>query len=127
MIVYPAIFTKESSGYCVSFPDVDGCFTEGKNLEHAAKMAMEAVDGVIATMVDMGLKVPTASDAKDIQLESDSERIVMICCNYEKLLRKNKAVKKTLSIPEWLNEAADKQHINYSSVLQDALRQALGV
>ena len=130
MLIYPAIFTDEGKdGYSVQFPDVDGCLTEGKNLEHAAKMAVEALDGVIATMIDMGLSVPVASDAKDIKLESDKEHLVMICSTADRFMKKerNKAVKKTLSIPAWLNDEAEKHHINYSSVLQEALKEALGV
>ena len=130
MLIYPAIFTEEEAGgYWVRFPDVDGCVTEGDNMEHAARMSIEALDGVIATMLEIGQSIPIASDVKDIKTESDKECVVMICSNADRFLTKERkrAVKKTLTIPVWLGELADKEHINYSSVLQDALKRQLGV
>ena len=127
MVFYPAIFTKENDGdYSVSFPDLDGCFSCGDGMSRAAEMATEALDGYLASVMDRGLAVPKPSDIKDVKT-ANGEYVVMISGNPEKLLKKNKAVKKTLTIPEWLNDEADKRHINYSSVLQDALKQAIGV
>jgi len=130
MLIYPAIFTEETTGgYWIRFPDVDGCVTEGDSMEHAVEMAMEALDGVIATMIEMGMAIPIASNMKDIKTEGDKEHIVMICSNADRFLKKERtrAMKKTLTIPVWLGELADKEHINYSSVLQEALRKQLGV
>ena len=130
MLIYPAIFTEdERGGYWVRFPDVDGCLTEGGDMEKAVKMAMEALDGVLATVLEMGNPLPAASDMKDVKIANGKEHIVMICSNADRFLKKEKtkAMKKTLTIPVWLGELADQQHINYSSVLQEALKEHLGV
>ncbi|MDR1093440.1 MAG: type II toxin-antitoxin system HicB family antitoxin [Clostridiales bacterium] len=130
MLIYPAIFTEDDAGgYTVAFPDVDGCITEGENMEHAVKMAVEALDGVIASMVDRNIPIPAASDIKAVKAGSEKEHIAVICSNADRRIAKTKtrAIKKTLTIPEWLGEIADQKHINYSSVLQSALKEQLGV
>jgi len=125
MVIYPAIFIKDGDGYYVKFPDLKGCLTEGDTIEQAMTMAQEALGGYIASMKDRGLVIPEARDITSIK--SDEGFVSLVACDISKYSRSNRAVKKTLTIPEWLNDEADKHHINYSSVLQDALRQALGV
>ena len=127
--IYPALFTPEDNGsYSVNFPDIDGCFTCGDNLEDALFMANDALSLVLMDLEDRKENIPEPSNINALKT-SDNSFVSLVQCNttqYRKLLR-NKAVKKTLSIPEWLNEAAIAAGINFSQVLQDALKEKIGI
>ena len=124
--VYPAIFTEDEDGYSVRFPDVDGCFTSGRSLQEALEMAEDALWLMLYDMEESGEAIPAASGVNNVQTEP-GEFVSLIGCDtlaYRKRYG-SKAVKKTLSIPSWLNEAAEKAGVNFSNVLQDALKQQL--
>ena len=124
--VYPAIFTEDEAGYSVRFPDVDGCFTSGRSLQEALEMAEDAMCLMLYDMEESGEAIPAASGVNNVQTEP-GEFVSLIGCDtlaYRKRYG-SKAVKKTLSIPSWLNEAAEKAGVNFSNVLQDALKQLL--
>lgn len=123
--VYPAVFTPEDTGYSVFFPDLDGCYTCGDDLQDAIMMAEDVLAYVLYDMEKEGKEVPKASRIADIVLESPDDFVNYIACDtieYAKM-HNNRAVKKTLTIPEWLNEAAIKAGINFSQVLQEALME----
>lgn len=127
--VYPAIFTPEDSGgYSVVFPDLEGCYTCGDSLADSLEMAQDALALVLYGYEKDGHAIPAPSDRKDIRLQ-DNEFINYVSCDTMSYRKKynNKAVKKTLSIPEWLNEEATAVGINFSQVLQDALKQQLHI
>lgn len=121
--VYPAIFTpSEEGGYTVVFPDLDGCFTEGDTLTDAIYMAEDVLALILYGYETEQRNIPAPAEPKSMHLEKD-EFINYIVCDtlkYRKIYH-NKSVKKTLSIPEWLNEAATAMNINFSQVLQEAL------
>ena len=121
---YPAIFTKEDVGYSVSFPDLSGCFTEGDTLEQAFEMAQEALGLYLVSLDERDISIPSATSPLGMSC-GDTEFISLIPCHVEKYKRKNKAVKKTLTIPQWLNDEAESRHLNFSSVLQEALKAEL--
>jgi len=125
MLIYPAIFTKENDGYFVRFPDLEGCLTEGDSMKNAIHMAEEALGGYLASLYERNLIIPEPSEIATIKVDSENECVVIIYSNVDKYFSKTKAVKKTLSIPAWLNELADSQHLNFSAILQEALRQHL--
>ena len=116
--VYPAIFTSEpDGGYSVYFPDLEGCYTCGDTLADALFMAEDEKDQ---------RPIPQPSKMSDIKVTADSFLSMVACDTLEYRKRfNNKAVKKTLTIPEWLNEAAVAMNINFSQVLQDALLQRI--
>lgn len=125
---YPAIFTKEETGYSVSFPDIDGCFTCGDTLPDAMKMAEDALCLMLYDHEEDGELIPPASDIKAVQAET-KEIVSLVCCDtieYRKLYD-NKAVKKTLTIPNWLNTIAERSGVNFSVVLQEALKAKLDI
>ena len=124
--VYPAIFLKEDIGYSVTFPDLDGCFTEGNTLEEAIEMAQEALGLYLVSLEERDISVPLPSDISVIKC-SKNEFVSLISTSVEKYRRKNKAIKKTLTIPQWLNEEAELKHLNFSSVLQKALKEELQI
>lgn len=127
-LFYPAIFhTAEEGGFWVTFPDIPECMTQGEDMQQAYEMAVDALGLSLTSMEELGEKLPIASIPSSIQL-TKGELLMVVEFDLMEYRRKHssKAVKKTLSIPEWLNEAAMKQGINFSQVLQDALMTKLG-
>ena len=124
---YPAIFTAEDVGFSVRFPDLPGCFTEGDTIEETYKMAASAI-GLYAQNEDGEFEFPKASAPKDIELDKD-EFLVLIEFDLVEYLKNtsDKAVKKTLTIPSWLNNLAEQNNVNVSNVLQNALKDYLNV
>lgn len=128
-LFYPAIFQLEDNGsYSVFFPDVPGCNTCGDDMEDAYAMAFDALGLMLEYMEDNKKPLPTPSTPGSIALEN-GQFVVVIRFDMMEYKKKtsSKAVKKTLSIPEWLNEEALARNINFSQVLQDALMQKIGI
>ena len=126
--VYPAIFTPEENGaYSVNFPDLKGCYTCGDDLQDAITMAEDVLAFYLYDAETENRKVAAPSKASTIQLGKD-DFVNYIACDtleYAKM-HSNKAVKKTLTIPEWLNEAATRAGINFSQALQETLMKQVG-
>lgn len=128
-LFYPAVFHKaEEGGFWVTFPDIPECMTQGDDMQQAYEMAVEALGLSITTMEEEGESVPTASAPDCIEIE-DEGFLVVVEFDLMEYRRRNcsRAIKKTLSIPEWLNEAAMRQNINFSQVLQEALLQKVNM
>lgn len=124
-LIYPAIFkpfTDQSGGYVVEFPDLPGCVTEGKNLEQAIEMGIDAASGWILGELEDGELIPRASDYSEITAEKGC-MINMLLLDIDAYEEKygEKAVRKNLTIPAWLNTFAEKNNINFSKLLQDTL------
>lgn len=120
LTIYPAIFHEEDGTFWVEFPDLEGCQTIGKTLEQAMGNAQEALGLYLVALEEENIKINPPSDIRKIKTNSDL-LVSFVSCEISKYRRNNKAVKKTLTIPSWLNEAAEKQNINFSSLLQKAL------
>lgn len=128
-LFYPALSHEaEEGGFWVSFPDIPECMTQGDDMKEAYEMAVEALGLSLTTMEDEKEPLPVVSTPKDIVVDSGSF-LVVIEFDMEAYRRKHcsRAVKKTLSIPEWLNDIAIRQNINFSQVLQEALMEKVGV
>ncbi|MBS6195483.1 MAG: type II toxin-antitoxin system HicB family antitoxin [Clostridiales bacterium] len=127
--VYPAVFSPEENGaYSVFFPDLEGCYTCGDNLQDAIIMAEDVLAFVLYDQERDGINIPEPSEVNSIRL-SEGEFVNYIACDtigYAKM-HNNKAVKKTLTLPEWLNETATNAGLNFSQVLQEALMAKLGI
>lgn len=127
--VYPAIFTPEDNGgFSVLFPDLEGCYTCGDDLTEALEMAEDALALVLYGYETNAKPIPAPSSLSDIACSNDSF-VNYISCDtliYRKMYN-NKSVKKTLTIPEWLNEAAVSMDINFSQALQEALMQKVNL
>lgn len=126
---YPAIFhSDKSGGYWISFPDFPECMTQGENIEQAYQMAVEAIGLCIDERLKNNEELPKVSTPVDYVVDTgDFSCIVEFDLLQYRRTHNSKAVKKTLTIPEWLNEAAMAQNINFSQVLQDALLQKMGL
>ena len=121
---YPAIFhTAKEGGFWVSFPDLPECLTEGDSMEEAYQMSIEALGLAITERIKDHEDLPIPSLPDQIELGGPDSHLVIIQFDLDAYRRKHnaKAVKKTLSIPEWLNEEATALGINFSQVLQEAL------
>lgn len=116
---YPAIMHEEKGQYWVEFPDLEGCFSDGETMAEAAVNAEEALGAYLCSLMDRELPVPPASDIRAVQ--PGDGFVTLVATDPQKYHRSTKAVKKTLTIPEWLNIEAEKRHVNFSSVLQQAL------
>ena len=123
---YPALFHKaEEGGYWVSFPDIPECLTQGENTEEAYEMSVEALGLALTDRIKEN-NGPEPSPLDTIAPEPDTYPVIVEFNMMEYLKKHNsKAVKKTLSIPAWLNEEATAKGINFSQVLQDALKTQL--
>lgn len=126
--VYPVLFTKENNLYNVSVPDLPGCFTFGETLPEAIEMARDAICMWLCDAEDKGENIPKASLITNLSPQKDSfyNLIDADTLEYRKE-HDNKAVKKTLTIPSWLNARAEKEGVNFSQVLQDGLKRRLGL
>ena len=136
--MYPACFYKEENGYSVIFPDLDYLSTCGENLEDAMSMAIDCLAGRLLWLKEDKEQVPAPSDLKavdpvavanELEFEPDECFVNIVTVDAEEYAKKHfdKAVKKTLTIPAWLNTAAMEQGINFSKVLQDALKKQLNL
>lgn len=121
--VYPAIFNNEGT-YWVEFPDLEGCVSDGDTLEEAMENAQDAMGLYLAALLEGGQKLPEASDIRMIKSESI---VTYVSVDVNQYRRSTKAVKKTLSLPEWLATEAEKNNISLSKVLQDSLIAKLNI
>lgn len=128
-LFYPAIFhTAKEGGYYITFPDFKHIFTQGDDMASAYEMAIDAL-GLELNELDHDKKdFPKPSNPATLKLKKN-ESIVIIEFDLEQYRRRTNctAVKKTLSIPSWLNEEAIAKGINFSAVLQKALKAELDI
>ena len=124
-LFYPAIFhNAEEGGFWVTFPDIPECLTEGDNISEAYKMAYEALGLALSERIKNNESLPVPSSPRTIPVNEDEYPILVEFNLFEYNKKFNsKSVKKTLSIPEWMNEKAISMGINFSRVLQEALME----
>ena len=127
--VYPAIFSpSEDGGFTVSFPDVSGCYTEGDTLAEAIEHAKDALCLMLYDLEEREESIPVPTSINDVVTEN-GDIVSLVACDtleYRKFFDK-KAVKKTLTIPNWLNTMAERADINFSAALQEALIEKLHI
>ena len=127
-LFYPALFHKsEEGGFWISFPDFPECFTEGDDMKQAYEMTVEALGLALVNRKEEKEEIPNPSDLDKIQNEDGTIVIVEFDMLEYQRKHNSKAVKKTLSIPEWLNEEAVSMGVNFSQVLQEALMSKLNI
>ena len=116
--VYPAVFhaNADDGSYTITYPDLPGCISEGKTLANAMYMAQSALKEYIEYLTDKKKNIPTASTLNDIKAGT-GEFVNLIRAE----VKDGKAVKRTVSIPQWMDEKAVESGVSLSRVLQDAL------
>ena len=126
--IYPAIFDYAEDGISISFPDLPGCISCAKTDEEALYMAKDALGLYIACSEEDNEELNEPSKLNEIDLNKN-QRVVLIEVNMP-LFREavqNTSVKKTLTIPKWINDLAERNNINFSQVLQLAIKENLGI
>ena len=121
---YPAIFHCEDGGFWVEFPDLDGCMSQGNSVAEAVVEASAALGAYLCSAMERGLVCPDPCDIRSLSAD-DGDFVSIIAADPSAFQKRTRSIKKTLTIPEWLNDAAEARHINFSSVLQQALIQQL--
>lgn len=132
--IYPACFYHDEDGYSVIFPDLNWLSTCGDSIPEVMTAAVDCLAGYLYTCKKDGEKIPVPSDMSTIdpiavakELDPDStvnEGFVnLVSVDLAAYAKENfeRSVKKTLTIPAWLNKAAQEQGINFSQTLQEAL------
>lgn len=124
---YPIILTSEEKGFTVFIPDFN-INTQGDDLTEAIEMARDAIGLMGIDMEDDGKTIPAASSAKDVK-PAEGEIISLVDVDFAEYRRKNemKVVKKNCTLPSWLCYEAEKANINFSQVLQSALKRELNI
>ncbi len=121
--VYPAIFhSNEDGSYTIAYPDLPGCISEGKSLGNAIYMAQSALTQWIEYLTDKKQPIPLASDFENIKITQE-EFINLIRID----IKDSHAVKRTVSIPKWMDDKVIESGLSLSRVLQDALKEKLNV
>ena len=127
-LFYPAIFhMAEEGGFWVTFPDLPECMTQGDDMTQAYEMSVEALGLALTSLEEDNRILPRASRPDEIKVNGGFLVVIEFDMLEYKRRHNSRAVKKTLSIPEWLNEEAMKMGVNFSQVLQEALMVKLGV
>ena len=124
-VIYPAIFHQEDNACWVEFPDLEGCQSFGDNVPEALLNAKEALSGYCAVLLEQRCTLPAPSPM-DVIVPALEEGCFATLVD-AKPADKQKAVKKTLTIPAWLNALAEEAHAPYSRLLQEALERYLGL
>ena len=136
--IYPACFFRENNQYSVIFPDLNWLATQGDSFQEAMEMAVDCLAGYLYSCQNDGEKVSPPSALSNISLEeiakeldidspADGSFVNMVSVDVASYAKQHfaKSVKKTLSIPAWLNEQAVASVINFSQTLQEALTYKL--
>ena len=119
--VYPAIFHPNDDGsFTVTYPDLPGCISEGKTLGNAIQMAQRALSQWLEYSIDQELSIAPASQMRDVVTEN-GEFVSLIRAE----IKSDRAVKRTVSIPRWMDDQASQMGLSLSRVLQDALKERL--
>ena len=128
-LFYPSVFhIAEEGGFWVSFPDFSEVFTQGENMEEAYAMAADALGLCISDLEEAMKPLPVPSLPTEVEVQGEAV-LVVLEFDMEAYKRRHnaRAIKKTLTIPEWLNEEAVAAGVNFSQVLQEALLQKLSL
>lgn len=128
---YYAVFEPEDNGAInISFPDLQGCFTFGEDIEDALKMSKDALEGYLMVAEDEGDDIPAPSSYHELQTrltDGQALQLVAVDTDLSRQIEMNKSVNKMVTIPKWLLEMGKEKRINFSQLLQKALRDELQI
>lgn len=120
--IYPAVFKSNQDGsYTITYPDLQGCISEGKSLGAAMIMAQAALTQWIEYLMENNQAIPQSSAIETITTKKD-EFVNLIWAD----IKDGRAVKRTVSIPKWMDDKVAKSGLSLSRVLQDALKERIG-
>lgn len=117
--IYPAVFHPNDDGsFTILYPDLPGCISEGKDLGNALYMAQDALRQWVEFTLSSGLSLPSPSPLQQTEIKA-GEFVNLVRAE----LRDNRAVKRTVSIPKWMDDEVSQRGLSLSRVLQDALKE----
>lgn len=126
--VYSAVFTQVDDGYSVELPDLPGCITGADTMADALAMIEDAGAMWLWDAENHGEGIPAPTPIEDIRTEEGQVKsLVLLDTDEYRRANENRAVKKTLTIPSWLNIEAERAGVNFSQILQDGLKARLGI
>ena len=124
----PAIFSKDENGIAVEFPDLPGCLTCGKSEAEAVARAKEALEGFLYVSERDGDFIPAPTSFDEIKVKK-GEAVVLVTVRMD-IVREEEAkrsITKSVTLPAWLNKLGMEHNLNFSSLLQDAIKERLDV
>jgi predicted RNase H-like HicB family nuclease len=118
----------EAGGYCVYFPDIEGCYTQGEDITDAMEMAQDALCLMLYEMEKRGVNIPKASKQADVAAKPD-DIVNLVACDtrFYKNYFEGKSVKVNVTLPLWLKEEGEKRHVNFSQLLQNGVKEYLQI
>lgn len=126
--VYPAIFTYDDDGINIEFPDIEGCFSCADTDEEALYMAEDVLGLCLLVLEEDKEEIPEPSNLKDIKVEENQKTsLISVWMPTVRKAINNKPIKKTLTIPQWLDVMAREKDINFSYILQEGLKKELNL
>ncbi|MDR0974075.1 MAG: type II toxin-antitoxin system HicB family antitoxin [Ruminococcus sp.] len=125
---YPAVFhPAKEGGYWIDFPDLPGCFSQGETIDECMDMSLDAASIWLCAREDNKLEAVKPSIGYKSLIPDEIVTLISVDTNTYRAANDNRAVKKTLTLPNWLNEKAVEAHLNFSSILQDGIKRSLGL
>ncbi len=126
--IYPAIFKQEGEYFNVSFPDLPGCNTFGKGLMESYDMAEDALALYLYTLEERNEEIPVPCDIASLSMDEGAFASLVSCDTITYRERyDSKLVNKTVTLENWLNKLAEKNHLNCSRLLRNAIKTELGI
>ncbi len=125
--IYPAVFERDEVGYGIYFPDVEGAVTQGADIEEGLEMASDVLGIQLSWNVEHGISLPKSSDINDVEYNKETQFVTLVTVDLSDYLKDTKSDKKTIKIPHWLNVRAEKEGINFSRTMKEALIEKLGI
>ena len=122
--VYPVVFSKESDGsYCVFAPDLPGCVTEARDYAEGIEKIRSGICGMLYVMERDKMQIPEASEPTEIERE-EGDFVSLVDADLFEYKRRigTRAVRRTISVPEYLDDMASRAGVSLSQGTQDALR-----
>ena len=126
-ITYFAVFEKTKTGFSVYFPDVPGCISTGNDFDHAMRMAEEALGLHLYGIGKDGEALPKRTDKISELEKGDIVAAVSVFPTLVKDEIENRRERTAVTIPRWLKTAAEAEGLNYSRLLEAAIKEKLGI
>ncbi|WP_123053128.1 type II toxin-antitoxin system HicB family antitoxin [Clostridium sp. JN-1] len=126
--IYPAILTQYKDNIGITFPDLPGCVSNADNMNEAVKNAKEVLALHLFGMEEDNIEIPDPSPIDRIKVNKNE--IPLLVDVYMPLYREaiqNTSVKTTVTMPQWLKNLAEENSINFSQVIQSALKEKLNI
>lgn len=127
---YYAIFEEDEGRYSIFFPDLPGCFSCADSIEEALVMAKDALEGYLIICEEDNDELKNPSSYKELNANLKDNQILQLISadtDFVRMREKNKAINKMVTLPKWLIELGKEKKVNFSQILQEALKKELGL